>query len=206
MSQYLSLIKEIWPKNDIGKLLLESFEGDLSGCKLDYGQVKEILLHEAKVAKFKKNPDTAEILKHIQKVRHAQFAARAAEKSPDGPDFIEQQRRIQAKGNPAANSQPRWRILAAWFDQEFTSRSVELEARFDAGVWVAHALMTEGAGYNDAVYAAAKIYDVDAAALDARIQNNKLVCANERIRNSRIVRSLLAKAEAERVKRLAVVA
>lgn len=194
------MFASIWPAAVAEEWLpapvLTKLCGDIARMKLDAAQVEAAMLeHCTRDAGAGNKPVTAKLMARLGAMVVDSVNTQTGEVlGANIDDFIAQQRRIQAQTNPDARDQPAWKILAAWFDQEYTNRHISHQMKLGAGKWVHHALKERGAGYNDAVYAAASIYNLDPVELDQHIQDSLLVSRNSRMVSQKALAKIGVKA------------
>ncbi len=188
--QVLSMLIEIWPKAKdwMPASILGELANRIARFGLDAGQIKAVLIDHALTDDASGKPRSEKLLARLKVIHEGETNARnPTPVNTDGDTFIEMQRRIQGKQNRAALDQPGWKILAAWFDHEFTNRQATPDQRLQAAKYVASMLRAYGAPYNDSVYAAAAIYELDPFALNRHIAESLVLAMKARLRSPRVM-------------------
>lgn len=200
-TQVTDMIRSVWPsavtKGWIPPAVMGKLCTDISRMKLDSEQINNAMLEHATADHGATNkPVTAKLMARLKAMNLEAVNKQTGEVAGDGKDaFVEQLRKGQAATSPAAWDQPAWKIVAAHYDSEYTNRGISHLEKMTAAKWVANSLRTYGAGFNDSIYAAAAIYNVDPVELQELTDTATLKALNSQAINRKALRKLAADAE-----------
>lgn len=201
-SQVTEMIRSIWPsavtKGWIPPAVMGKLCTDISRMKLDAEQINNAMLEHATADHGATNkPVTAKLMARLKAMNLEAVNKQTGEVAEGSgkDDFVEQLRKAQSADNPAAWDQPAWKIIAAHYDNEYTNRGITHFEKMTAAKWVANSLRTYGATFNDSIYAAATIYNIDPVELQELTDESTLKALNSQAVNRKALRKLAAEAE-----------